>query len=245
MIETTKLGRAEARAARGKILVEGPHLLDEALASRHVPDTVFVLDRGDGSRAFQAGSEIVVVSTRVMSKLATTQHPRGPVAVVPTPTLAAAPTGSCIVLWEVGDPGNVGTAIRSCAAFGVGVIVGPHCADLWNPKVLRAGAGAHFTGSIVIAPTLSLGMIRRWGLAPYAAVPRGGSPPRSVADGNIAIMVGAEGPGLPEDLIEAADGIVSIPMSEGSESLNAGVSASLLAYEVAGRNVGEGGATDD
>ena len=151
VVEAAKLVRGEVRQAEGKIILEGPILLDEALATYHIPETVFVLAGADGDRAADAGSTVLVVSDRVMAKLATTRHPRGPVAVMEMPDTATPPSGAAVVLWGVTDPGNVGTAIRSAVAFGVVVVAGPGCADLWNPKVLRAAAGAHFRGRVVAA----------------------------------------------------------------------------------------------
>ena len=213
--------------------------MEEALESRLVPETVFVLDRSDGSRAADRGAAVLTVTERVMAKLATTRHPRGPVAVVPMPAMPTRPTGSALVLWGVGDPGNLGTSIRSSVAFGVAVIVGPGCADLWNPKVLRAAAGAHFRGTVVAAPDLTVDRLRAWGLATIAAVPTGGRSVESVLGGDVAFLVGAEGPGLGGEVIDAADASVTIPMPGGSQSLNAGVTASLLAYELARSNVDE------
>lgn len=207
----------------------------EALESRLIPETVFVLDPEDGEAASAAGSEVVHVSDRVMAKLATTVHPTGPVAVLDRPRLADAPTSSCLVLWGIGDPGNLGTALRSAAAFGLDVVVGPGCVDVWNGKVLRAAAGAHFKGSITEAPNLDLDQLRAWNLRPIATVPRGGESISSVGDRS-AFLIGAEGPGLPDDAIDACDGAVSIAMDGRMESLNAGVAASVIAYELTRRN---------
>ncbi len=213
-------------------MLEGPHLLEEALEVGLIPDVVFVLERPDAHAAAQRGSEVLTVSERVMDSIATTQHPRGPVAVLDTPASPDRPGGAPIILWGVGDPGNLGTAIRSAAAFGVPVVVGPECADPWGPKVLRAGAGAHFRGDVVIRPDLTLGLVREWGFSVLAAVPDGGRPPvELMEEGGAAVLIGAEGPGLPADVIAAADGLVSIPMAQ-LESLNAGVAASILAYEL-------------
>lgn len=209
-----------------------------------MPETVFVLDPGDGARAANAGSEVVTVSERVMDKLATTQHPRGPVAVLETPDPAVEPVGPALLLWGVGDPGNLGTALRSAAAFGVSTVLGPGCADLWNPKVLRAAAGAHFRGVIVQHRNVT-GVVETWGRALVAAVPRGGVAPSEVEPLASLVAIGAEGPGLPSEVVAIASSTVTIPMPGGVESLNAGVAASILAYELGRRNAGIGQKADD
>ena len=216
-------------------MIEGPHLLEEALDGGLTPAVVFVLEHGDGVAAAARGTEVLTVSERVMNSIADTQHPRGPVAVLETPASPDRPADPPIVLWGVGDPGNLGTAIRSGAAFGVPVVVGPDCADPWAPKVLRAGAGAHFRGEVIVRPDLTVELVRQWGFMVVAAVPDGGRlPAEALSGGGTAVVIGAEGPGLPPDLIGAADGLVTIPMAE-MESLNAGVAASILAYELGGR----------
>ncbi len=191
-----------------------------------------MLDWSDGAEAAIAGSEVVTVSDRVMAKLATTQHPRGPVAVVRTPKLANRPDSSALVLWGIGDPGNVGTALRSCAAFGISTVVGPGCADLWNPKVLRAAAGAHFRGTVVVAPDLTVAQLHTWGLDAVAAVPKGGSRPVFNEQSRVAVLIGGEGSGLELEVVAECDSTVTLPMPGGVESLNAGVTASLFAYEL-------------
>ena len=231
MIAATGLKRAAVRISRGRILLEGPHLLDEALEASLVPEVAFVLDRESGSRAAGAGTRIFTVSERVMAKLSTTIHPRGPVAVLTAPPLSQRPTSSAVILWGIGDPGNLGTALRSCAAFGVSLVVGPGCVDLWNAKVLRAAAGAHFRGDIVVSPSLTIGQLHDWGFDVMAAVPNGGSALESLPSA-AAVLIGAEGPGLDQAIIEAADSSVTLAMPGGMESLNAGVTASLFAYEL-------------
>ena len=193
MIETAGLAKADARNATGKIIIEGPHLLAEAHGAGLVPTVTFVLSPEDAGEAATAGSEVITVTERVMAKMSSTQHPRGPIAVLSMPALAKQPSGSAVVLWGVSDPGNVGTAIRSAVAFGTSIVLGPGCVDVWGPKVLRAAAGAHFGGSLVHAPDLNLHQMRAWGLRVVAAVPRGGAGLGQLATSPAAVLVGGEG----------------------------------------------------
>ncbi len=177
--------------------------------------------------------DVVIVSGSVMSKVAGTQHPRGPVAVMAIPPEPPAFEGSLLVSWGVGDPGNVGTLLRSAAAFGLGFMSGPGTADPWSPKVLRAGAGAHFRTSIEKPAAVSVPSLQQRGLRVVAAVVEGGEPPeRLAAMDRCAILIGDEAAGLPREVVEQADVRISILMPGLTESLNAAVAGSLLAYEL-------------
>jgi RNA methyltransferase, TrmH family len=183
---------------------------------------VFALE-GDTTVADDA----VRVTPEVMRHLAPTVHPRGPVAVVDMPSSHPVER-SCLVAYEVSDPGNLGTLIRAAAAFGLDVAVTTNTTDPWSPKTLRSGAGSHFTTAIELNATVR-GLSRR-GYTTVAAVPRGGVDPHELHRiDTVAIVVGSEAHGLPEDL--AVDMSVTIPI--GIESLNAGVAGAILAYEYA------------
>jgi TrmH family RNA methyltransferase len=232
--EAIRLQRARRRAETGRTLLEGPHLLAEALAAGAALETVFVCDDEDTGTGLIAGleRETVVVTPPVMAKLAGTQHPRGPVAVMAIPPDRPARQGSVIVSWGVGDPGNAGTLIRSAAAFGLAYLSGPGSADPWSPKVLRAGAGAHFRTGIERLEILSVHLLRDRGFTVVAAVVAGGAPPEHLAGiERCALLVGHESAGLPPAVVEAADRRITIRMPGRTESLNAGVAGSLLAYE--------------
>ncbi len=73
-------------------------------------------------------------------------------------------TDQALVLYGLADPGNVGSLIRTAAAFGAGVIAGPGTADPWSPKTLRAAAGGHFRTTIELAPDLDPAALEGAGL---------------------------------------------------------------------------------
>ncbi len=215
---------SRARTSWTKLSAAGAHL-----------ETVFVSvdDEAMTAKVSGLGADAVIVSPSVMAKIAGTQHPRGPVAVMAIPPEAPAFDRSLLVSWGVGDPGNVGTLIRSAAAFGLGFLSGPGTADPWSPKVLRAGAGAHFRTSIERPTVLSVASLQERGYLVVAAVVSGGDAPERIAGIPLcAILVGDEGAGLPPEVVAQADVLISIPMPGLTESLNAAVSGSLLAYEL-------------
>lgn len=239
MAEAIRLHRARRRIETGLTLLEGPHLLEEAINAEAAIHTVFVCDgdETDFDRVLGLDTTPVVVTKSVMSRLAGTQHPRGPVAVVAIPSATEPVDRSLIVSWGVGDPGNVGTLIRSAAAFGLGFVAGPDTADPWSPKVLRAGAGSHFRTTIERYANLSVDLLRSRRLTVVAAVADGGdSPGRLTQLDRAALLVGDEAAGLPAEVVMEADLRVTIPMPGRVESLNAAVAGSLLAYELTSRN---------
>ncbi len=151
-----------------------------------------------------------------------------------------------IVLAAVQDPGNVGTILRSAEAFGAtGVVAARGTADPWSPKALRASAGSALRLPVLrgIAIPVLLAQLRIAGVKIYAAssTPRGetdaGPGANLATDVDLlepaAVFIGNEGNGLPGEIAQAADAMISIPTSDLVESLNAAVAASIVLYEAA------------
>jgi TrmH family RNA methyltransferase len=136
-----------------------------------------------------------------------------------------------VLLHGVQDPGNVGTVIRCAHAFGAGVALSKGCADLYNPKTVRATMGSLFHAPVSreLDSLEFLGEVHSAGFAAVAAVPQGGEVPRLLPDGRLVIVVGAEGAGLPEEVVDASRARVTIPSR--AASLNAAVATSILLYE--------------
>lgn len=150
-----------------------------------------------------------------------------------------------LLLESVRDPLNVGAIIRSAAALGVGrIIMSADCADLYHPKTLRAAMGPLFSMPITRVEDLAgtVTALRREGRRIYAAALddtaiRLGSPEfdRDRAGHPVGAVIGNEGHGLSEAVISACDRSVYIPMEADTESLNAGVAAALLMWELGRR----------
>ena len=144
-----------------------------------------------------------------------------------------------VILTEIQDPGNAGTIIRSAEAFGAtGAVATRGTADPWSPKALRASAGSALRLPVLrgIAIPVLLAQLRIAKVKIYAASARAENAPdpaRWDIGERAAIFIGNEGAGLPGEVGRAADARISIPMSDAVESLNAGVAASLLLYEIA------------
>jgi TrmH family RNA methyltransferase len=146
-----------------------------------------------------------------------------------------------VVMAAVQDPGNIGTIVRSAEAFGAtGVVTTRGSADPWSPKALRASAGSGLRVPVLrgMAIPVLLAQLRVAGVRIVAASSHaeavGGADDAAVdLREAVAIFIGNEGGGLPREIESVADARVSIPMSAGVESLNAGVAASVVLYEAA------------
>jgi len=190
------------------------------------------------SAAGTAGVRLIELAPGVLTKVAEAVTPQPVLAVCPFPDtdlLAIPRDGFVLVLADIRDPGNLGTAIRAAdAAAAAGVVVCGQSADVFNPKTLRATAGSVFHLPVAIARTLedvttSLGATgRRF----YGAVVRGGEDAWAtpISD-NAAVVIGSEAAGLSSAQLTLLDGTITITMDGRAESLNAGVAAALLCFE--------------
>jgi TrmH family RNA methyltransferase len=197
-----------------------------------IPETVFALpdDHTSAALADEHGFELIVVGESALKRLAGTETPRGPVAMIEIPAPSRVEGRNLVVAWGLGDPGNVGTLIRIAAAFGWDFGHTRGTADPWSPKVVRAGAGNHFrTG---IAPVSSVAGLGDAGLVTVATVVSGGDAPDRLGSGRYAVLVGEESAGLPPGVVDQAARKVTIPMPGGTESLNAAVAAAIVMYEL-------------
>lgn len=145
--------------------------------------------------------------------------------------------GKTLMLESVRDPGNLGTMLRTAAAFGIGrVMMTADCADIYNPKALRAAMGAVFKTEVIKVESVTdaVAALKRGGHRVLATALRRDA----VRLGELKIeksdvfLVGNEGHGLTEEAIEAADKTVFIPMADGTESLNAAIAASVCMWEM-------------
>lgn len=223
--EFVRLHRARERQETGLILLEGPQLVEEAVASGVTVEVGFATDQAHYPDA-------VEVTGEVLGRLSTTATPNRVIVVARRPIHTPRPGTDLAVLWDISEPGNVGALIRSAAAFGLGVLVGgPAAADPWSPKALRAGAGGHFHTRVQVESEVSLELIHADGFASVATVPRGGDLPVRGAD-PVALLIGSEAHGLPSEVVAAASLRWTIP-TRGVESLNAAVAGSIAMYELA------------
>lgn len=232
------------RRRAGRCVLEGEHLVSVYLERIGVPEAVVAsedaLERPGvaGLVARVPESRVLVVPRALFDGMGTLPPDVGVLAVATAPTPATAAGGDLVLMLEaIQDPGNLGSILRTAAAFGVAdAYLSRECAFAWSPKVLRAGQGAHFQLAIhedadLVALARSL---RAEGRRLVATVASGGGPLHEARlAGRVAVAIGNEGSGLSPALCSEADATVTIPMPGGTESLNAAAAAAVVLYEAA------------
>jgi len=235
VLAAAELHRSRERRERGLHLAEGRRVVEEALAAGLVTD-LFATAAHDDLTGPGLGT---VVDERVMRRLSDATTPPGVVAVVRTPDLGAAlPSGGAVlVLDALGDPGNVGTLVRSAAAFGLPVVVTGDGADPFGPKAVRGSAGACYRATVLRRTSFAEAEVelRAGGRRVLALAADGGLDVGSLRSGDAVVLVlGAEPRGLGADVRRRCDDAVRIPMRSGVESLNVAVAGSIVMHRVAG-----------
>jgi RNA methyltransferase, TrmH family len=249
----------------GGVGVEGVRLVEEALRSGCPIQAVLFSETGERHRERLAplidrpeiAFPVLRSTDRLFEGIADTEHPQGVAALVQPRTailddILRTPGEACspllVVLAGVQDPGNVGTILRTAAAFGAtGAVTAASgqsgTASPFSPKALRASAGAALHLPVLGGMSLPilLAQLRVEGVRTLASSvhePRdGNAPPLAPWEVDwckpVALLVGNEGAGLPEEVERSADARIRIPMASGVESLNAAAAAAVLFYEAA------------
>jgi len=248
--------RQAGEAAGEQLLLDGPHLVAEALLA-HLPIEIVAVESAtaDGEvnalarRAAEAGARVLEVSSSVLEAMSPVRRPSGIVAIARrrAATLDQALAGDpqmVLMLEHVQDPGNVGAIIRAADACGAtGIVVGAGSADPYGWKALRGSMGSAFRLPVASRQSLSSAIerARRLRVQLLAAVPRDGtSLPSCDLRRPVAIVLGGEGAGVSADLIDLMDGRLTIPMRPTVDSLNVATAAALIAYEASRQRSGAG-----
>ena len=242
------VGSSRERRKTGRCILEGEHLVAVYLDRIGVPEAIVASEDAlsrPGVAALLARvppARALVLPRALFADLGALLPDIGILALAQAPLAARRGDGDRFLLLEaIQDPGNLGSMLRSAAAFGVAeAFLSRECAFAWAPKVLRAGQGAHFQLAIhedADLPTVASDL-RADGVRVIASVASGGTPlDRAKLGPRVAIAIGNEGAGLSASLRDAADEAVTIPMPGGSESLNAAAAAAVALYEVVRRGV--------
>lgn len=237
--ELVKLQTAKGRKKAGMYLLEGEHLVEEAIKERaQIKLIVVTSNRLEDYQNLlgQTDVQLLVVSQDVFHKLSMTETTQGILAVVEIVKQEILPhKGSFIMLDAVQDPGNLGTIVRTADAAGFdAVVLGTGTVDLYNDKVLRSMQGSHFHIPVFQANLQEyLPILKEKGVQVAVTALHRDSKDYSVLQGatDVAIVVGNEGQGVSSDVIELADVLVTIPMFGKAESLNVAIASALLMYK--------------
>lgn len=235
------IARRKDREEHGEFVVEGVRLLEEALASGWVMH--LLLYAGELSpraaallaEARNRGVDVEEVSLPLFQSLAATETPQGVLGVLARRhTSLPAKLNFVVIADGIRDPGNLGTLLRSAAAAGVqGVFLPPGTADAFAPKVVRAGMGAHFRLPVLQADWEQIAATLKSSCRVYVAEASEGMSCWQVdLTAPVALVIGGEAEGVSAQARTLADGVITIPMPGKSESLNAGVAAGILLFEV-------------
>jgi len=219
-----KLQRKRGRDEAGLFVAEGEDLVEAAAAGGWDPEVLLVSGEDvepellDRVSSLGSGSRVVGVYRQRWSE------PAGALS---------------LYLHGVGDPGNVGTAIRSAHALCDGpVVLGPGCADPFSPKAVRAAMGSLFARPPARA---DWGGLRGFTLALHGRAEATLSEVAAQITSPVVLCVGAEREGLPGELVQSADAVARIPLRDGGpESLNVAMAATVGLYELGNRMPADG-----
>jgi TrmH family RNA methyltransferase len=243
------LHRTKERNETGLFLIEGPHLLKEALDSKLAKiERIYVTERyaqtKEGSQCLQSaarrGIVLTELSEQAFGKAAETETPQGVLAVAAQPKIGLPdlPANQMILFLDrVQDPGNVGTIIRTAAAAGAGgVIVAEGGVDPFSGKVVRASQGAIFSLPVVARVPVSdaVEWAARKGLPVICTSPHSGEVYYQIdLSGAGLLVLGHESQGVSAEMTKAANKLVRIPIIGRAESLNVAIAAAVLLFEAA------------
>jgi TrmH family RNA methyltransferase len=220
-----RLATRRERALSGRFAVEGEDLVSAAHdAGRSAIEGYRVAGSGLGDERFHDVDEAVLRSVSTLGS--------GTRVIGVYKQLWGAVAGPlCVYLHGVGDPGNVGTIVRSAHAFGAScVALGPGCADPHSPKAIRASMGSIFAVALARVRDVAELPGERVALSADAEDVLAGGPDAGAATSGLTLLIGAERDGLPRELLDACERRARIPIA--AESLNAAMAATVALYEV-------------
>jgi TrmH family RNA methyltransferase len=241
------LSRRPVRERRNRFVVEGPHAVRELLrhAASHAAELYLTAPAWSAHPdlprlGHAAGAAVYECTEPVLGVMAESQHPQGVVAVARPldvtvdAAVDAVGGGFAVVLSHVRDPGNAGTVIRGADAFGAAaVLISSDSVDLYNPKVVRSTAGSLFHLPISVGTSLDeiLTRAREAGMTLLAADGHGSTLlPHVDLAGAHAWVLGNEAWGLPDEVAQACDERVAVPIVGQAESLNLAMAATVCLH---------------
>lgn len=230
-----------------RILLDGAHLVREARGHATFEAVAVAASRLESqteegilaAELEREGVEVVVAADDLFASLSPVKTPSGIVAIArriatSAPDICARDHAFILAAIDVQDPGNVGSLLRAAEAGGVtGAFICGTSAGPFSWKALRGSMGSALRVPVVGGMTAAavLTCLKTSGLKTVAAVPRNGDDPDAIDwRGRVGLVLGGEGPGLPDTVVDQCDTRVTIPMSGRIESLNVAVAGAILIY---------------
>ncbi len=246
-----KLERSKYRSEYGLFLAEGRKLAVEALetgCAEYILVCEDAFEKEDIYKVVELAAQkakVLVLSKAAFGKITTESAPQGIIAVcsfplihysadeISTDSLAGK---KIIILDGIRDPGNMGTILRTAVAFGIDTVVLGDCADIYSPKTVRAAMGALFKLETVTCGDIS-GFVRTLKekgrkLLGAALSENAVELGKYELESSDCVVIGNEGHGISPEVLAECDAFLKIPMEDGCESLNAGVAASVIMWEL-------------
>lgn len=228
------LSAAKRRRKEGLFVCEGFTLLEEALRRGLQPKAVYCLE-SQAHRLPKLDCPCALVNQSVLEKLSDVPAPQGVVFTLPLPEPGKTLSGSrFLALDSLRDPGNMGTILRTADAFGLdGVILLGDCVDVYSPKVVRSAMGSLFSTKLYAMTAAELkSQLDGLNIPLYAATLAADSRPVTQLDlKRSCVIIGNEAHGVSAETIACCTGSVIVPI-QSAESLNAGVAAGILMWEM-------------
>ena len=227
------LSSRKEREKLGLFVSDGTKLLEEAVRYWPGLETVIL---ADGVEAQVPDSvRKLRVPGEVMESISPMETPQGALFVCRLPRKAAfVPQPGMLLLDGIQDPGNLGTILRTADALKVPVGILEGCADPWSHKVVRSSMGAVFRSPVVVTTWEEASDACRRAGVPLAvtALSQRAEDIRSSRLGEMAVVIGSEGRGVRQEILQSADRELIIPMAPHCESLNAAVAATIVMWQM-------------
>jgi TrmH family RNA methyltransferase len=212
-----KLATRRQREKLGLFAAEGEDLVSAALENGWTLEFALV----DAARPPELDVRAEPVASNLLAEVSTLGHAPRVIGVFRSERPERPLPAVGLELWQVGDPGNVGTLARACDAFGAYLALSPGCADPFGPKALRASAGSSFR--------VPLGDFSPAGAVALVAH---GAPPLSELDPSLSrFVLGSEREGLPDEVVSACAASATIPLAGPAESLNVAMAGTIALYD--------------
>lgn len=226
--ELIKLKTKKHRDKQNLFLVEGKHLTEEAYKNGYLKELLLLENIN-----LKLDIETNYINENVLKHLSSVQTPSGIIGICQKKENKLI-GNKLLILDSIQDPGNMGTIIRTSAAFNIDtIIINDKCADIYSDKVIRSSQGMLFCTNIIKTDIQSLLKTIKGKIPIYGTKVNGGKDLKTIEKtSGFAIIMGNEGSGVEQNILNMCDEYLYIPMNKKCESLNVGVATSIILYEL-------------